>query len=252
MIALIKINHGFQAIYIHYNTLRYIHGQAFKGLGSLKMLSIRDSDLLVPPSLNFLSRTLTHLTLSKNKIAVFPSDYFDGCSVLKKVVIFMSRIVRIPRMDASHGQLSELLSSANHIVDIRHLYGVAFLKLKVLDLQRNQIVMIEVHLMILPVVEHVALTMNNMVEIPNLTESKWGEELPGNGRINMVIGEGNPWHCSTRMLWVLDLNCRVNCNTNNLHHRVDIIDVENMVCHSPADMTGKKITDVGKFEWKCI
>ena len=175
---------------------------------------------------------------------MFPNDYFDGYSVLKTVVIYMSRIVRVPRMDAIHGQLSELHLTANLIVDIRHLYGVVLLKLKVLELKRNQIVAIEVHLMILPVAEYVTLTMNNMVEMPDLTQSKWGEELHGYERTNVMISEGNPWHCSTGMLWVLHLNCRLNCTTNNLHHRVDIIDVENMVCHSPADMTGKKITDV--------
>ena len=124
IIASIKNICCLQEIYIHNNPLRYIHDDAFKGLGSLKTLSIRASDLLIPPSLNFISRTLTDLTLSSNDIAMFPNDYFDDCRVLKRFTIYMSKIVRAPRIDAIHGQLSELYLSANQIVDIRHLYGV--------------------------------------------------------------------------------------------------------------------------------
>ena len=215
------------------------------GLRNLRILSISSFELRVPPSLKSICGTLTRLILRRCDISKIPNSYFDNCKVLEDVTISRSKITGLPRMNAIHGQLKFLNLEANEIVDIRHLYSGIFPKLRRLELQRNRIISIEAHLLVLPVVENVTLTRNRLVEMPDLTQSTWGNELPENKYVNVRIGDGNPWHCSARMLWVIDFNFLV--NTTDQQHRFKVVDLERMVCQTPADMTGKIISDVGKF-----
>ena len=243
--------HCFQEVYIRYSPLRHIHDNAFKGLRNLKVLSITKSDLIAPPSLNFISHTLTQLTLSDNNISEIPNEYLDDCRDLETIIVSLSKIAGLCRMNSINDQLRDLDLSANEIVDIRHLYGVVFLKLRVLQLDRNQITSIEAHFLVLPVAEYITLTENRLSEMPDLIQSTWGNELPKNRHVIVEISHGNPWHCSARMLWVIDLNSPVDSEATKLKHRVKIIDLERMVCHTPADVDWEIITDVSKCFSPC-
>ena len=181
-----------------------------------------------------------------NNIEVIPNDYFFGCKHLRRVTIIASQIRRVPNMNDTHTVLEFLNFSDNNITDISQLYGVPFIKLKSLDLARNKIMVVEANLMILPIIYYVELVENRLIVIPDLTQSEWGEGLADNKTVRIRLGNGNPWHCSADMLWVVDMICTVNCASKKMH-RIEISDVAEMICHTPTNMARSSITEVGKF-----
>ena len=240
----------FQVIYVTSHNLTYIDDRAFDGLKNVTVLLIEQSALLHPPSLRLLSRSLTTLHMSQNRnIEDIPNDYFFGCKHLRRVGIMYSQIRRVPNMNDIHTTLEYLSLFNNNITDIRQLYGVSFIKLKSLDLAHNKIIVVEAHLIILPVIYNIELVENHLIVVPDLTQIGWGEDLPDSTTVRITLGHGNPWHCSADMLWVVDFNCMANCASKQ-RQRIEISDVAEIICHTPAKMEGKSITDVGKFFFK--
>ena len=184
--------------------------------------------------------------MSENNIEEISNDYFFGCKHLRRVSIIASQIRRVPTMNDTHTVLEFLIFSDNIIPDINQLYGVPFIKLKSLDLARNKIMVVEANLMIIPAIYYVELVENRLIVIPDLTQSGWGDALPDNRTVKIRLGNGNPWHCSADMLWVVDMICTVNCASKQ-RHRIEISDVAKMIWHTPTNMAGRSITEVGKL-----
>ena len=181
-----------------------------------------------------------------NNIEDIPNDYLFCCKHLRRVTIIASQIRRVPNMNDTHTVLQFPNFSDNNITDISQLYGVPFIKLKSLDLARNKIMVVEANLMILRIIYYVELVKNRLIVIPDLTQRGWGEGLPGNRTVRIRLGNGNPWHCSAHMLWVVDMICTVNCASKQ-RHRIEISDVAEMICHTPTNMARRSITEVGKL-----
>ena len=183
--------------------------------------------------------------MSENNIEGIPNDYFVGCKKLKRVGMINSQILRVPYINGTHTVLEYLDLYNNNITDISQLYGLSFFKLKSLNLARNKIIVFEAHQMILPVIWNVELVENRLTAVPDLTQIGWGEGLPDDKTVRISLGLGNPWHCSAVMLWVVNMTCTVHC-VSKQRHRIEISNVAEMICHTPTNMAGKSITELGK------
>ena len=235
-----------QAILININPIKYIHDDAFEGLPNLKKLFIRDSQLSAPPSLQFIARNLTSLTLSLNNIPKINNDYFTGCKHLKYLEISGTKISSIPQLLYLGTTVKDLRLMMNNIADISQLYGITFTVLWSLDLYTNQIVSIEANLLIFPALRHVDLGENRLTELLSITQAKWGNELLEYETIKISIGIGNPWHCNADMLWVFNMSCPQDDHISNPIYHLKVLDLTYMICHTPAGLAGKPINKFGE------
>ena len=218
--------------------IRYIDDDAFQGLSSLAELLLSSSKLSHPPSLHHVCRTLEFYCISYANISSFPEEYFKGCTLLKRITIFQTSIHSIPAMNYSHATLTDLSLTNNAIVDIQCLYNISFPVLRTLNLAENRIMLIEPDLMTLPVIQNIILRDNCLTELPDMTQSGWAKGIRGDDIVNLV-GAGNPWNCTSAMLETLN-------GMSAVSPHIEITDLSDWICHSPPDLTGKIITDVGE------
>ena len=228
------------------NPIKYIHDDAFEGLPNLKELSIRDSQLSAPPSLQFIARNLTRLTLSRNNISRINNDYFTSCKHLTHLDISATKISSIPQLLYLGTTVKVIRLTNNNIADISQLYGITFTALRSLNLYMNKIVSIEANLLIFPVLRYVRFNENLLTGLLNITQAKWGNELPQNGSVKISIAGGNPWHCNADMLWVFNMSCPQDDHISNPIYHLKVTDLNYLICHTPAGLAGKPIITFGE------
>ena len=225
-----------------------IHDRAFEGLKNISNLIISESNLFSPPVLQLISGSLKLIQMSAKNIENIPNDYFNGCTHLETIGIINSNIQRVPNLNDTHSTLKQLHLFNNNITDIRQLYGLLFPALMYLDLSDNKILDVDAHLMTFPVISFISLNANCLDVLPDLTQSGWGKDLSEKKTVTVSIANGNPWHCSADMLRVIDMTCTPTCTTKH-PHRIEIGDLDKMICHTPTSMAGKAINEVGKLNY---
>ena len=128
----------FQNLYIKQLTAPHIGKWAFRGL-RLEKLLVTLCELNVAPSIQPVAHTLRDLDLSRNDISELPLDYFYGCNMLTRISLGNNIFAAIPNLTKVCGNLEFFFMNDNRLSNIDMLYQTQFPRLKLLNLDNNDI-----------------------------------------------------------------------------------------------------------------
>ena len=233
-----------QGISIH-GPLHYIHRDAFYGLINLLKLRIESRLLRTPPSLEFIKHSLVALTFVNCPIQPV-KDYFSSCPELRELHMINNRLKAITwDFYKLSGMIRYMQISANSISSISPLEEIYFTNLEQLSLYDNRITVIRGEFLKFPVLRHLEISKNLLVNIGDPIAFNWGENVPPGDIIKLELWS-NPWHCNGSMEWltggIYDQDTAGEyISYRRCPSRIVISRVQGMICSSPPEMIGKRV-----------
>ena len=178
----------FQGIHIEHSGLLLVDVEAFGGLTSLGYLKLNDGQLMNPPSLQYMLKTLTRLELKYNRIARINAAYFAGCQKLRAVNLNGNLLSIPPNIDHIAHSLITIFLSRNRLSGVFEYFTKSFWKLQVLRLEHNQITSFCMTLGVLN------LTRNNITHLNIKVQLELRKNL-------ILILKDNPIGCENMIEW---------------------------------------------------
>ena len=169
--------------------LRTIEEGAFRGLHSLKRLTLGENNLVSPPALDYI-RNIKHLYLHKNRITIIPKDYFRACHKISIVDISFNQLLSLPEMSHISQTLRGLNLSYNKLKRLDVLARSNWVNLRILSVNHNDISQIQGDLITkMSSLQIFDIAHNKLQSLPDFCRlvSSWKELV-------VYLG-GNPWYC---------------------------------------------------------
>ena len=143
------------------------------------------------------------------------------------------------------GMIRYIQISANSIGSLSPLEEMSFTNLRQLSLYDNRITVIRAGFLKFPVLRHLQISKNLLVNIGDPSTFNWGENLPAD-EITILDLSRNPWHCNGSMEWLTEGiydqdSAGEYISYRRCPSRIVISRVHMRVCSSPPEMIGKRI-----------
>ena len=129
----------FQGIRVEQCDLQSVDAEAFEGLVSLMYLRLKSGQLIYPPSLQYMQKTLVSLHLDHNRITHISDAYFDGCEKLDDIDLRGNLLSFPPNIDDIADSLVSISLSMNQLSGVFIYFTKSFPKLSALHLEQNHI-----------------------------------------------------------------------------------------------------------------
>ena len=226
-----------QSLYCVGMKLHTIEEGAFRGLDSLKSLTLGENNLVSPPALEYINN-IEQLYLYKNLITTIPKDYFRACHEMVIFDITFNRLIYLPEMSHISHSLGELNLSYNRLRDLDVLTRSNWLNLRKISVNHNDISEIQDDLIIkMSSLLNLDIAHNKLQSLPDFRRfvSSWKELV-----INV---EGNPWYCDQTLDWVRH---GIADASFMKFGKLLIDDVTGMTCKGPPNMNGSVLWDMSK------
>ena len=217
--------------------LQTIEEGAFRGLNSLKSLTLGQNNLVSPPALEYINN-IEQLYLFKNLITTIPKDYFRACHEMVIFDIAFNNLLSLSEMSHMSHFLRDLNLSYNRLRDLDVLTRSNWLNLRILSVSHNDISEIQDDLITkMSSLQSFFIDHNKLQSLPDFRRfvSSWNDLV-----INV---EGNPWYCDQTLDWVRHGIGRANVMKFG---KLLIVDVTGMICRGPPNMNGNVLWDMSK------
>ena len=175
--------------------LQSVEAEAFEGLVSLKYLKLTGGQLIHPPSLKYIQKTLIRLDLQYNRIAHINDTYFARCEKVEQIYLQGNLLSIPPNIDHITHSLVALSLSLNQLNGVFVYFTKSFPKLKSLYLSENQITSFCMEQRrLLPSLEFLDLGFNNISDLNIELALELGRRL--------LLGlASNPIRCQNMKQW---------------------------------------------------
>ena len=208
----------------------------------LSKLIISNCGLQTPPDLKHFGHEFVEVSFDNNAIESFPDGYFEGENLMIRCLYLASNLLsEISRITSLAHSLQWLDLDDNMISSLIDITSVFFPELSDLTIANNRISTIDVTDLVdnWPYILNVDLRFNRIHFLEDMTLL-----APMNRQtatdLSFLI-QGNPFSCEDELSWLLgreEILFYCKC--------IDLVDVAEARCHSPAELQGQTFVDIGK------
>ncbi|KAJ8299491.1 hypothetical protein KUTeg_023551 [Tegillarca granosa] len=247
---------------LHFNDIRKLESESFIGLTNLKSLSLDNNKIRRVHSLAFTSlinlrsmklnnnrlknlnngaftnlHNVIKLDLSTNKFRSIPANMFSGLRNLEELKLATNGIHDIsPGSFESLNNLYELDLKENKLMNFNFSLVWNIRPLYTLDLRDNHLFRIDIPSNISSVkIKELFLAENNLQSVK--------KDIQKIMRDSSILSlSGNPLRCDCQLSWML---------VPAISRKLEIEELDQLVCRSPNQLNGKKVTSLKTSELSC-
>ena len=139
-----------------------------------------------------------------------------------------------------------LMLSNNRITSLENIYNIRFSKLLTLDLQINQINVISMDKLEMPLLTSLSL-YENMIKMIEPIVGILGVSGPCS-QLYVTLHD-NPWHCDTSIMWLKEFKKEPEVSPpyyKGPDCRVSILEYSTLVCKTPQRLQGESLWTAGR------
>ena len=181
--------------------------------------------------------------------------YFRGCRTLEGLRMPFNALETISLGLYHIAKTVKYLKFEHNVIrSVASMEGIAFAKLRLLDLSHNNITHLNTEHLIAPQLRGLGLKHNHLMSLREVTLSSLGNSLPDGEFLNIYL-IGNPWNCDGSLSWLQSnlfiLARNVRGEEELIHAKPPlkpcIRNVDRLICHSPERRLGTAVVPRGRI-----